>query len=128
MPIDALTNPDNVRLQGTVSMQNDPSAGSSAPQAVATGSATIVVPTGASAITLTAAAATTGATLPKGTIDGQLLWITLTTAAANTVTFAAAGTSFVAGGAATSLAGLAAHLLRWDGPSQLWFQVGPLAN
>ncbi len=128
MGLDVLTNPDNIRMQGTVSMQNDPSQGSSAPQAVATGSATILVPTGTSAITLTAAAATTGATLPKGTVDGQLLWITITTAAANTVTFAAAGTSFVAGGAATSLAGLATHLLRWDGPSQLWFQVGPLAN
>ena len=128
MPLDVLTAPDAIRMLGSIAMANDPAQGASAPQAVATGSATILVPTGTLHVTLTAAAATTGATLPQGTVDGQLLWITITTAAANTVTFAAAGTSFVAGGAATSLAGLATHLLRWHAPSALWFQVGPLAN
>ena len=98
------------------------------PQAVATGTAAILIPAGTDLIRISAAAATTGATLPLGTIKGQTLTIIITTAAANTVTFAAAGTSFVAGGAAVSLAGLAAHTFKWDIVGQLWYQVGPLAN
>jgi hypothetical protein len=127
MPFDVLTSPSNIRMLGPISMAND-QIGSSPTQAVATGTATILIPVGVVSLKLSAAAATTGATLPQGTVDGQLLWLTITTAAANTVTFAAAGTSFVAGGAAVSLAGLATHLLRWDAGSSLWFQVGPLAN
>lgn len=108
-----------------------------APQAVATGTAVILIPTvvavgGAATpstyIRLTAAAATTGASLPLGTQHGQILIISLSTAAANTVTFAAAGTSFVAGGATVSLAGLASHLFIWSAIDSLWFQVGPATN
>lgn len=127
MPLDVLSNPDNTRITGGLSVINDPQAGVS-PQAVATGTAVILVPSGASAVKLTAAAATTGASLPAGLYDGQILFITITTAAANTVTFAAAGTSLVAGGAAVSMAGLATHMFRYDSAAALWFQVGPLAN
>lgn len=127
MPVDVLTNPDQIRLTGPVAMINDP-GNPGAPQAVATGTAVISIPTGGSAIKLTAAAATTGASLPLGSFDGQILWITITTAALNTVTFAAAGTSNVAGGTSVSLAGLATHLFRWDAPSALWYQVGPATN
>lgn len=128
MSLDVLSTPgaqDNHRVVGGLNVQNNRSL---AAQAVATGSAVIVVPTNAIEVVLTAAAATTGASLPVGTIDGQLLFITITTAAANTVTFAAVATSNVAGGAAVSLAGLATHLLRWNAVAAAWFQVGPLTN
>lgn len=128
MPIDALSYPDQLRITGPIAVVNDPAAGQSVAQAVATGTAVILIPAGCSAIKLTAAAATTGASLPLGSFDGQLLFVTITTAAANTVTFAAVNTSNVAGGAAVSLAGLASHLFRWDAVAAAWYQVGPLAN
>lgn len=104
------------------------SQSSAAAQAVATGTAIILIPAGASVVRISAGAATTGATLPVGTRTGQILIIIITSAAANTVTFAAAGTSFVAGGAAVSMAGLAAHQFVWDNTGLLWYQCGPLAN
>ncbi len=128
MPLDVLATPgapDNVRVIGSLNIQNPSSL---AAQAVSTGTAVIVVPTNTSRVKLTAAAATTGASLPAGTIDGQILIIIITTAAANTVTFAASGTSNVAGGTSVSLAGLAAHMFVWDAVAALWFQVGPLTN
>ena len=128
MPQNVFTNPSLVQSIGQVAMQNDPVADQGIAQAVSTGSAVIVVPSGCVEVTLTAAAATTGASLPAGSYHGQLLFITITTAAANTVTFAAAGTSLVAGGAACSLAGLSTHLFRWSAKTSLWSQVGPLAN
>lgn len=130
MPLNVLTQPSNNQLVGPVSMVNDEHAPQGVAQAVATGSAAIVVPAGCIEVILSAAAATTGASLPAGVNHGQLLFITLTTAAANTVTFAAVGTSNVAGGAAVSLAGLATHLFRWNArvATPAWYQVGPLAN
>lgn len=128
MPIDSLSYPDQTKISGAVAIVNDPSNSQNIAQAVSTGSAVIAVPANSSHIKLTAGAATTGASLPVGAFDGQLLFITITTAAANTVTFAAAGTSNVAGGVATSMAGLATHLFRWDAVAALWYQVGPLAN
>ena len=102
--------------------------GTATPQAVATGTAAILLPPGQPIVRITAAAATTGASLPVGSFNGQIIIIELSTAAANTVTFAAAGTSNVAGGAAVSMAGLAAHMFMWDATLLLWFQIGPLAN
>lgn len=129
MGVNVFSSPDQFQISGPVAMINDTNNPQNIAQAVATGSAVIAVPPGAVEVVLTAAAATTGASLPAGSFDGQLLFVTITTAAANTVTFAAAGTSKVAGGAAVSLAGLASHLLRWSvAGGGLWFQVGPLAN
>ncbi len=128
MPINAFTVPDQIQLVGPVCFQNDPIIPQNIAQAVATGNAAILIPAGCNSIKLTAAAAATGATLPAGTFDGQLLFITITTAAANTVTFAASGTSNVAGGTTVSLAGLATHLFRWDAAAALWYQVGPATN
>lgn len=105
-----------------------PAMGLATPQAIATGTAAILIPAGSSVVRLTAAAAATGAALPLGTQNGQILWLVITTAAANTITFAASGTSNVAGGAAVSLAGLAAHCFVWDAVGALWYQVGPLTN
>jgi hypothetical protein len=109
-------------------MISDPNNSQNATQAVATGSAAIALKPGDSAIKLSAAAATTGASLPPGSFDGQILFITVVSAAANTITFAAAGTSNVAGGTTVSLAGLATHLFRWDAGAALWYQVGPATN
>lgn len=128
MPIDSFSYPDQTKITGAVALVNDPANGQNIAQAVATGTAVISVPPGSSHIKLTAGAATTGASLPAGAFDGQLLFITITTAAANTVTFAAAGTSNVAGGTTVALAGLATHLFRWDAVAALWYQVGPATN
>jgi hypothetical protein len=130
MPFNALTSPDQFQIIGPVSMINDPNNSQNVAQAVATGTAVIAVKPGDVEVILTAAAATTGASLPAGSYHGQLLFITISTAAANTVTFAAVGTSNVAGGAGVSLAGLATHLLRWNAlvATPAWYQVGPLAN
>jgi hypothetical protein len=99
-----------------------------AAQAVSTGAAVIVIPPNQVVVRISAGAATTGASLPAGSVNGQLLIIEVTSAAANTVTFAAAGTSNVAGGATVSLAGLASHLFHWDATASLWYQIGPATN
>jgi hypothetical protein len=135
MPLDFIVNQNLISTPGSLQVAGNAFIGTlcdqmsnATPQAVATGTAVILIPAGTDLVRISAAAATTGATLPLGTVQGQTLTIIITTAAANTVTFAAAGTSFVAGGAAVSLAGLAAHTFKWDIVGQLWYQVGPLAN
>lgn len=135
MPLDFVSNQNLIQTPGNAVIGGNLFAATLAlqetlatPQAVATGTAAILIPAGSSVVRISAAAATTGATLPVGTLQGQILIIVITTAAANTVTFAAVGTSNVAGGAAVSLAGLAAHLFVWDTVTAQWFQVGPLTN
>jgi len=76
----------------------------------------------------TAAAARTGFIIPKGTYTGQLLMVFLESAAANTVTAAAAGTSFIAGGTTVVLSGLEAHLFVYNAVTALWYSVGPVAQ
>jgi hypothetical protein len=135
MPVDFIVNSQNITTPGNSYTQGVNYAGTfaaqmsqAAPQAVATGTAIILIPAQTSVVRISAAAATTGASLPQGTVQGQMLMIIITTAAANTVTFAAAGTSFVAGGATVSLAGLASHWFIWDSVGLLWYQVGPATN
>ncbi len=89
---------------------------------------TITVPAGQSLVRVNAAGAVTGVILAAGTNDGDIVIVKVTSAAANTLTFAAKATSNVVGGAATSLAGLAAHMFIWDAIDAAWYQVGPLAN
>lgn len=135
MPNDFIVNSNIISTPGSLAVGGNafigticPQQNLATPQAVATGTAVILIPAGFSVIRISAAAATTGASLPLGTLNGQLLLIVITTAIANTVTFAAAGTSNVAGGASVSLAGLASHLFVWDVVSALWYQVGPATN
>ncbi len=89
---------------------------------------TIAVAANQSSVRVTAAGAVNGIILPAGSLGGQMLSIIHEGAAANTITFAVAANSNVAGGAAVSLAGLAAHLFIWNAVTSLWYQVGPLAN
>jgi hypothetical protein len=69
------------------------------------------------------AAAVTGVILQQGLYNGQAVWVVNEAVAANTVTFAAAGTSFVADGAGAALAGLTGRLFVWDAPSLLWYRA-----
>lgn len=133
--VDFIVNSANITTPGNLYAQGQVQAGTLAPQmalttpqAVATGTAVILIPAGTSVVRISAAAATTGASLPLGTINGQMLTLIITTAIANTVTFAASGTSNVAGGTSVSLAGLASHLFVWDSVGALWYQVGPATN
>lgn len=136
MPTDFIVNSSVISTPGNVVANNNflntvaLSGSLATAQAVATGSATILIPANTSFVHLTAAAATTGATLPAGTYHGQMLVIALETAAANTVTFAAVGTSNVAGGTTDSIAGLHAHVFFWDAVASTpaWYMVGPVAN
>jgi hypothetical protein len=101
-----------------------------AAQALATGTAAILIPAGFSYVTVSAAAATTGASLPAGLYHGQMLVIAVTSAAANTITFAAVATSNVAGGVTDSMAGLHSHVFFWNAvaATPAWYMVGPVAN
>jgi hypothetical protein len=91
------------------------------PQAIATGTAAILIPVNTSVVRISAAAAVTGATLPVGTKAGQILILIVTTAAANTITFAASGTSNVAAGVSLILNGLAKNIFIWDSVGLLWY-------
>lgn len=135
MPADFIVNQQMISTPGNAYVQGVHYAGTlapqmalTAPQAVSTGSAVILVPPGTSVVRISAAAATTGASLPLGTVNGQMLCIIITTAALNTVTMAASGTSNCAGGTTYVLSGLEAHWFTWDAVGALWYITGPAAN
>lgn len=139
MPLDFIVNSSVIQTPGNIVTPGTVFAGTlslqetlGTPQAVATGSAAILIPSvngnPVSVVRISAAAATTGASLPAGTLQGQILVLIITTAAANTVTMAASGTSNVAAGTTAVLAGLEAHMFVWDTITALWYIVGPAAN
>ncbi len=70
---------------------------------------------------VTPAAAVTGVILEAGTVDGQRVTVVNNGLAASTVTFAAAGTSNVADGTSSVIAGLAARSFVWDATAARWF-------
>lgn len=89
---------------------------------------TITPPAGQGLVRVSAAAAAAGIIIAPGINDGDFLIILNTSAAANALTFAAKATSNVMGGAAVSIAGLAAHGFIWSAADSAWYQLGPLAN
>jgi hypothetical protein len=70
------------------------------------------------------AGAVTGAILQAGTYGGQEIWVINESAAANTVTFAASGTSNVADGTSSAIAGLVARKFVWSSATNLWYRSG----
>ena len=90
--------------------------------AVATGGT--ITTAGVSSARVNPAGAVTGVILQAGTVAGQEVWVVNEAAAANTVTFAAAGTSNVADGASSALAGVVARKFVWDSVAALWFRAG----
>jgi hypothetical protein len=75
----------------------------------------------AGVIPVNPAAAVTGVILEAGTVDGQMITIVNRAAGANSVTFAAAGTSNVADGTSSVIAGLTARRYVWDSTAARWF-------
>jgi hypothetical protein len=73
-------------------------------------------------VRLNPAAAVTGVILGQGLFNGQIIALVNEAIAANTITPAAAGTSFIADGA-TAIAGLTGRLLVWDASAALWFRL-----
>jgi hypothetical protein len=67
--------------------------------------------------------AVTAVILQAGSMPGQFVTVVNEAAAANTVTFDVAGTSFVADGAGTALAGLTARSFVWDSVASRWFRL-----
>lgn len=65
--------------------------------------------------------AVTGVILAVGTTGGQVCTVVNEAVAANTVTFAASGTSNVADGTSSVIAGLTARRFVWDSGVSLWF-------
>lgn len=78
---------------------------------------------GVSAARVAPAGAVTGVILAVGTTGGQMCTVINESVAANTVTFAAAGTSNVADGVASVIAGLTARTFCWDSVTSLWYPV-----
>ena len=66
------------------------------------------------------AGAITGVIVQPGTIDGQVLLIENSAAAANTITMAAAATSNVANGVTTVITGLQLAVLVWNASTARW--------
>ena len=90
-------------------------------QAITTGGTIVVGNVGK--VRLNPAGAVTGVIMPAGQYDGQLVSLLNIAVAANTITFAAAGTSLVADGATTAIAGVVGRMLQWDATAALWFKV-----
>jgi hypothetical protein len=67
------------------------------------------------------AAAVTGIILAAGTVPGQELVVVNESVAGSTVTFAASGTSRVADGAASIVAGLTSRKFVWNSATSLWY-------
>ena len=67
------------------------------------------------------ASAVTGVILQAGTIAAQEVLVVNEAAAANTITFAASGTSNVANGTGTVIAGLTSAKFVWDTATSLWY-------
>ena len=67
------------------------------------------------------AGAVTGIILQAGTSAGQTCLVVNEAVAANTVTFAASGTSNVADGTSSVIAGLNARRFVWDSGTSLWY-------
>lgn len=91
------------------------------PQAIATGNTVVVGNVGK--VRLNPAGVVTGIIMPVGQYDGQLVTLLNIAVAANTIAFAVAGTSNVADGATTAIAGVTGRMLQWDATAALWFKV-----
>lgn len=65
--------------------------------------------------------AVTGIILAAGTYPTQEITVVNESTAANSVTFAAVGTSFVADGVSSVIAGLNARRFQWDSATSTWF-------
>ena len=76
---------------------------------------------GVSVARVAPAGAVTGVILAVGTTGGQVCTVVNESVAANTVTFAASGTSNVADGTSSVIAGLNARRFVWDSGTSLWY-------
>lgn len=70
---------------------------------------------------VTAAGAVTGVIMEAGLEDGQICVVVHEGAAANTITMAAAGTSNVANGVTTVIAGLTQRIFVWNAADARWY-------
>ena len=90
----------------------------SAPAIASNGTITTV---GVSVARVAPGSAVTGIILAVGTTGGQVCTVVNESAAGNTVTFAASGTSNVADGTSSVIAGLNARRFVWDSGTSLWY-------
>ena len=95
--------------------------GQSSAAAAVANNGTITTTRVSSVARVSPAGAVTGIILQAGTSAGQTCLVVNEAVAANTVTFAASGTSNVADGTSSVIAGLNARLFVWDSGVNLWF-------
>lgn len=98
----------------------------SQPTPVVSASAVVTASSGTIAVTseisrVAPAAAVTGVIVAAGTTNGQSLTIVNESTGASSVTMAIAGTSNVANGVSTVIAGLTAASFVWDSATSLWY-------
>ena len=89
--------------------------------APAVGTGGTIATAGVSAARVSPTGAVTGVILAVGTTGGQMIHVINEAVAANTITFAAAGTSNVADGVSSVIAGLNARSFVWDSGTNLWY-------
>jgi hypothetical protein len=89
--------------------------------AVAVASSGTIATKGLSVTRVNPAAAVTAVILEKGEVSGQVVTVVNEATGANSVTFAATGTSFVADGASTAIAGLTSKSYVWNATAGKWF-------
>lgn len=111
---DYLHTPNNLSIDKTFNVGQSASA-----PAIATNGT--VTTAGVAEARLAPAGAVTGIILQAGTTAGQMCMVVNQSAAANTVTFAASGTSNVADGTGSVIAGLTARLFIWNSATSLWY-------
>lgn len=91
--------------------------------AVATGAAGTIATAGITVSKVNPAAARTGCILAAGTIDGQIVIVVNVATAANSITFDVAGTSNVADGTSSVIAGKTAQAFVWESVTALWYRM-----
>lgn len=99
------------------------SFGQSATAPVITNGTTIATSGVSSVARVAPGGAVTGIILQAGTRDGQVCWVVNESTGASTVTMAAAGTSHVADGVTTVIAGLRSACFVYDTSASLWFRT-----
>lgn len=119
MPTDALGQFEVLKVGSYTGL----SVGGASPQSIATGN-TIAITGNVDTVNVTAGAAATGVIMTQGVRDGQEITVVHQGAAANTITMAAAGTSFVADGVSNVITGPSCRKYKWVAATALWYKVG----
>lgn len=108
-------------LDGDFDMQNGAASFGQSATAPAIGAGGTITTANTTVARVSPAGAVAGVIMQAGTVSGQKIIVINEAVAANTVTFAVAGTSNVADGVASVIAGLKSASFYWDTGTNLWY-------